>query len=281
MKRRIPATLPIVLLVGLCLPLLVQAQACPSSLGLGLLTPDGSPTTRSIDGAQTSSFLGDLSAGRSYSLDIVSAGSIAESGGGAAATLPVVARQPGAGDCSFSLSERTLTDPKIVVDVAGGPQQMAGRRFSFLAPTSGHYTFFVTNNDFFNLSHDVTARLVETTLFSPRWSTFGGFHTEFGFRNTTNTAINGTLTLFNDDGTVNTTSSFAVPVNGTVFRDTRAVAVVGSDGLNVADDKKGSAQFTHNGPRGAILADSFIVHPGFATGPFVVPGKFETTREVR
>ena len=140
--------------------------------------------------------------------------------------------------------------------------------------------FFPVNSDGAS-SGNFRLRVEETTLFNPRWSTFGGFHTEFGFLNTTNTAMVGTLTLFNNFGAVITTSFLTISVNGTAFRDTRPVAVVGPEGLNVADNQKGSALFTHNGPPGAILADSFIVHPGFPTGPFVVPGKFETARQMR
>lgn len=271
MKSPIHATLAIVLLAGLCLPLQVQAQACPSSIGLRFLTPDGTPTSLNIGGGQTSSFLGDLSAGRSYSLDIVSSSGIA---GGAATTLPVVARQPGGSDCSFPLTERTLTDPKIVVGAVGG-QAMAGRRFTFLAPTSGHYDFFVTNNDFFNLARDFTARLVETTLFSPRWSTFGGFYTSWGIQNTTNAAINVTLRVIpGGSSTPLATATFSVDPGEVVFRDTRPTD------LNLAANQAGNVVLTHNGPPGAIQADAFMVNESGAVVE-AIPAKFDPARQQR
>ncbi len=171
-------------------------------------------------------------------------------------------------------------DVDFFVQCQTGPSTVTTRNTTAIAPIIRHNGMRVslagTGADLLVrvsgfLGQVLSMQLSETTLFDPRWSTFGGFHTEFGFRNTTNATINGTLTLLNDDGTVNTTSSFAIPANGTVFRDTRAAALIGPTGLEVPNDSKGSAQFTHDGPPAAVVADAFIVHPGFPSGPFVVP----------
>src|SRR5664280_45674 len=46
-----------------------------------------------------------------------------------------------------------------------------------------------------NLAHNYHMRVVDTTLYNARWSTVVGFSTHYGFLNTTQSAISGTLTL--------------------------------------------------------------------------------------
>ena len=108
--------------------------------------------------------------------------------------------------------------------------------------------------------------IVETTLFSPRWSTFGGFETSWGFQNTSNATITATLTVLRNDGSVEATTSFTIPPRGVAFQGTRP-----SD-LNIADNRAGTAVLTHNGPPGGIQADGFMVSPDGLTG---FPVKFE------
>lgn len=140
---------------------------------------------------------------------------------------------------------------------------------------------FINNADreiFFRFSNGTgtggsfRVRLVETTMFSPRWSTFGGFFTSWGFHNTTNATIMGTLRVINSAGTEVANVTFDIPPGQVVFRDTRAT------NLNLAANQAGNAIFTHNGPPGAIQADAFFLN---ADATVVVPGKFETARQQR
>lgn len=106
----------------------------------------------------------------------------------------------------------------------------------------------------------------DTTLVSPRWSTFAGFFTSYGFLNTTLETIDGTLTLVDGSGAVVATQNFTIPPGKVRFTDTIQMGVAASNA--------GLAAFSHDGPVGGIIADGFIQN--FSVSPPVIqPVKFE------
>ena len=107
-----------------------------------------------------------------------------------------------------------------------------------------------------NLAHNYHMRLVDTTLYNARWSTVVGFSTHYGFLNTTQSAISGTLTLTESGGTQHVVS-FTIPAGGVAFK----VISAGGDaspGLQLAPNLAGSATFTFVGPAGAIKPDGYF-----------------------
>jgi hypothetical protein len=112
-------------------------------------------------------------------------------------------------------------------------------------------------------------RVVDTTLFSPRWSTLGGFFTSWAFQNTTDASCSVTLRVLGATPAV-PPATFAVAGESVVFRDSRP-----SD-LNVPASQRGNVIATHNCPPGAIQADAFIIN---ATGTVINPAKFESVHQ--
>lgn len=128
----------------------------------------------------------------------------------------------------------------------------AGEQMSlFNSDTGTGYSYFI--------------RLVDTTLHNPRWSTFSGYTTQYGFLNNSNQDISGTLTVRDITGPVHTLS-FTVPAGKTVFK------IIGPNApadIIVPAQHSGSSSFAFVGPPGAITADSYFV--GSAG---VIPGLF-------
>ncbi len=117
-----------------------------------------------------------------------------------------------------------------------------------------------------SLAHDYHMRLVDTTLYNSRWSTVVGFSTHYGFLNTTETAISGTLTLTESGGTQHAVS-FTVPAGGEVFE----VISSGGDaspGLQLPPNLAGSASFAFVGSAGSIKADGYF--QAVQNGVFVI-----------
>lgn len=116
---------------------------------------------------------------------------------------------------------------------------------------------------------EYTIQVFDTTLLSPRWSTFGGFFTSWGFQNNTDRIITGTLTVITNAGTTVATASVTIPAGQVVFRDTRPTD------LNVAAQQAGNVIFSHNGLEGELSADGFMLT---VAADVVVPVKFQTPR---
>lgn len=160
-----------------------------------------------------------------------------------------------------------FTEPNGINQAVG-----AGRRS--LTVASETEVFFSVNPNSMNPG-SLRIRIEETTLFSPRWSTFGGFYTTWGFQNTTNTDLSVTLRVFTaGNPSPIATSTFAVNANTVVFRDTRPTD------LDLAAGQAGSVVVTHNGPPGAILMDGFMTNEN-GTVFVTVPVKSETARQMR
>jgi hypothetical protein len=155
-------------------------------------------------------------------------------------------------------TDTTIVDPKI---------ETTANRVSFTKATGG-----ISNRVWIQIANSsasafpYTFTVSDTTLFSPRWSTFSGFTTFYGFTNTTSAALSTTLTLTNIAGTVVATSTQSIPAGQVVYINTTQ--------LGVAANNAGMATLSHSGPPGAILADAilgnFTVSP-----PTTIVGKFE------
>lgn len=109
-------------------------------------------------------------------------------------------------------------------------------------------------------------RLVDTTLFNPRWSTYSGFATQWGFNNNSNSSISGTLTIYDSNGSVLKTKNVSLPAGRVTFYSS------GPSDLNLPNNKAGTAMFAYIGPPGAIQADAYFLN---ASGSVIVPSKFE------
>jgi hypothetical protein len=140
----------------------------------------------------------------------------------------------------------------------------SGQRLSFTAQVSGLYILSITNTQ---AAGAYSYRVTDTTLFNPRWSTFSGYDTCWGFVNMSDMTITGTLYIFNSSNQMVAAAPVSVQPNGQVFRNSSA-----SD-LNLPRNNSGRAIFAHNGPPSSIVADSYMVN-GNAT--VVTYTKFES-----
>jgi len=138
----------------------------------------------------------------------------------------------------------------------------AGRRVSFTAQSPGLYSIPVAN---FGGSGGYSFRAVDTTLFNPRWTTFGGYDAQWGFLNVSDTPVTGILMVLDPNGNAVSAVQFSIPAGGRVVRSS------GSSDINLPRNMSGSAMFSHNGPPNSILADAFLI-----SASVTLPVKFET-----
>jgi len=130
---------------------------------------------------------------------------------------------------------------------------------------NGFISIVVQNTD--TNPHTYSFSVTDTTMYSPRWSTWSGFYTSYGLTNTTNGAIAVNLKFVTTSGSTAATFSSTIAAGQNVFVDTRV--------LSVGANQAGQAILMHNGPPGAILADGFIQNPNTGT---IQPVKFDTVR---
>ena len=140
----------------------------------------------------------------------------------------------------------------------------AGQRFSFVEPVSGLNMASITNNQ---AAGAYSYRVTDTSMFNPRWSTWSGYDTSWGFTNMSDMTITGTLYVLNTNNQVLSAASITLAPNGQVFRGS------GTTDLNLARNNSGSVIFAHNGPPSSILADSYMVN---STGTVITYTKFES-----
>jgi len=138
-----------------------------------------------------------------------------------------------------------------------------GERFSFVASSSGLYLMTMSNS---GGTGGYSFRVVDTTLFNPRWSTWTGYDSQWGFMNLSDMDIPGTLSVYDLTGKLLKTVSMTIPAGAIVQRFT------GSSDLKLPRNTSGYAIFTHTGPPGALLADAYMLN-GDAT--VVIAAKFE------
>ena len=221
--------------------------------------PDGRVTESFIGGASTRWFGASLKIGDSYSVEFKNT---------TGDNTPPGALTVYSGDDGCSGTSTLVGRDTAGIDPDGGT---ATRRGSFTA--AGTATFFRAQLDnplaapaSFSFSWS------DTTMFSPAWSDNGGFDTFYSFLNTTGATVNGTLKLFDTDGTVLSSVNLSIPAGQTSATNTAA--------MGVARNHTGTARFTHDGPPGAVVAEAAIAN--FALSPaYVQPAKFQAVREAK
>jgi hypothetical protein len=164
-----------------------------------------------------------------------------------------------AADCTTTLSVSDIwnIDPEMIGYFSD--------RISWIQ--AGTHNSFLTIRNVSPNSYTYNIRIVDTTLRSPRWSTYSGFVTQFGLLNTTRSDISGTLTLnvFEDGSTVSV--PVTIPAGKQLFE-----TVPVSSGLTVIPpNRSGNASFAFVGPPGAITADAYFIN---SNATVVVPGSF-------
>lgn len=163
------------------------------------------------------------------------------------------------GSTTLSWSSTQKYAPAITNGLYG-----TGQRVSLVQPVAGITIVAITNTQ---AAGAYSYRITDTTLFNPRWSTYSGYDTQWGFTNTSDMAISGTLSIYDSNNRLIKTTQFTVPAAGQVFR------MSNTSDLNLPRENVGSAVFAYNGPPRAILADAYMLN-GNAT--LVVYAKFET-----
>jgi uncharacterized repeat protein (TIGR01451 family) len=222
------------------------------------LLPDGRSVARSLANGGTAWYLASLREGSSYSV---------EAANPLGTGVPTVTVFSGADACSGASS--------VVVLNTTGTDARAGAssRSSFTATgPDTRYRIRVVNSTGSTLSYSM--QVGETALFSPAWSTGGTSETYYSFQNTTNATVTGTLTLRDSAGLVLDTQFLSIAAGQAGATNTSAGA------MNVPRNRTGTAEFSHNGPPGAINAHASIA--SFASvPPYVQVIRFQAVREMR
>jgi hypothetical protein len=163
------------------------------------------------------------------------------------------------GTTSLSWTSTQKYSPTISRDVYGN-----GQRLSLTQPASGLDIIAITNTQ---AAGGYSYRITDTTMFNPRWSTYSGYDTQWGFTNMSDMTVTGTLSIYNMSNQLLRSVSVTIPAGGQVFR----LSIAGD--INLPRENAGSAIFSHNGPPHAILGDTYMLN-GNAT--LVVYSKFES-----
>jgi len=227
-------------------------------VGEPVIVPDGRAATTTIGPNATARFAAALRAKNSYSLEFINL-----TGTTAPGTVTVFS-----GDDGCSLTSTQAVRDTTGIDPQSGP---GGARVSFGA--GGTATLFrarLVNGTVFSIP--LSLSLAETTMYSALWSTWVNYDTYYTFQNTTSALITGTLNLLDARGAVIMSKTLAIPAGQTVSLNTLT--------MGVGRNRTGTAQFTHDGPPGAVTAEANIAD--FTTTPaYQQPVKFEAVREAR
>ena len=207
-----------------------------------------------ISAGATNYYWEGFTAGHSYSAEVWDPFSDTMSMGTSMATLSLLL----ACAAGPAYTNTAAMDPNLLEGFTG--------RISWIMATTGHdYQISLKNNDATN-GHQYLFRITDTTLFSPRWSTWSGFLTQWTFSNVTKSDISGVFTIFNSAGTA------IKVVNVTVSAGkVKSYSSVPGD-LNLPANTSGSVMFAFVGPPGAIQADAAIMN---STVTVLAPVKFE------
>lgn len=251
--KRIVNVLCLLSLLASCLSVLAHAEGTVCGLET-VLVPDGRLVQSTIPGSTTFWFLASLAAGHTYSVEIKS--TTAQWG-----VSPGTATFFDPSDGCSGTSSLTTTDTH-----SDDPQEpTTAIRVSFTAPIVGFYRVQLVNSSGSAVAYSIA--VTDTTLFSPRWSSFSGFITQYGALNNSNAAISCTLSVIDSAGGSPSPLTFSVPAN------TQLLKVVGTHGdVVVPANHFGYAYLGCLGPPGAISTDGYFIN-GSAT--VIVPAKFE------
>ncbi len=164
----------------------------------------------------------------------------------------------------FGPSSLSLTSTQAYSPVLSRSKYGTGQRVSFIAGSSGLNIVSISNAQ---AAGPYSYRFTDTTLFNPRWSTWSGYDSTWGFTNMSDMAVAGTLYVFNASNQLLASVPVSLPANGQVFRSS------GSSDMNLPRNNSGSVIFAHNGPPSSIIADSYMVN---SAGTMIVYTKFES-----
>lgn len=237
---------------------------CAASAKAGITNCNTSPGLESDGRAVVNDFVGTSSTnyyfihvlvGHSYTVEVTNHFT-------AFGTILALGLVDGAcGATTQAFTNTTSFDPNL-----GGTN---GARISFVAAATGALNATVANSSTSTgVTYDI--RMADTTLHNPRWSTFGTFITQYGFRNTTPTAISATLTVTTtlSAGTAPApqTITFSVPAGSEIFK---VVSPTGD--VAIAANNAGFADLVFVGPPGAIIADAYFIN---SSATVIVPNSF-------
>ena len=220
----------------------VTVASCSGGTVAGSLIADGRAVTgQLLPGGN--SYAATVMPNRSYAAEIdVPAGA---SGPTAASPLLFITQGDGltplsapaldAADCSAAVSDR-LTFFPTGSDLARGP-------------------LFIHALDLAASGYPIRMRLVETTLFCPRWSV-NGYTALIDLQNTTECQVTGEVVLQNSSGSAVATFPFSLAGHNA------AQLVIPSN----LSPNVGSALLTHDGAPGAISAAIYMAQPPGASG---------------
>jgi len=208
--------------------------------------------------ASTGWYQFNVVAGRSYSVEVRD--DVEDDN----ADLNTVTLTTGCG-ASVTVNDTTQLDPVLAAN---------SFRSSFTASATGPIEISVPNGNA-GAGHYVAVSVSDTTVFNPRWSTFSGFVTQYGFQNTSSGSITGTLTVTSVLGSAvaPVTISFSVPANSEVFK---IVGAANTSDVVIPASHAGYAVFTHNGPPGGLVTDAYFINP---SATVIVPAVFTSVRE--
>ncbi len=164
--------------------------------------------------------------------------------------------------------------PSVTVTTNAEPiLSVNGFRESFTAAASGTYSIVVSNSNG-AAGRYIAVSVSDTTMYNVRWSTFGGFVTQWGFQNTTNQPISVKFSVTASAGGAFSGSNgpFVIPANSQVFR---AIGTSGQD-INTVNPYAGFMVESNDGPPGGLLVDAFFVN-----GSVIVPAVFQPVRSLQ
>jgi len=231
------------------------------------VVPDGRLSTfaYSVAASSANAHFFRLTAGHSYSAEVSM-----PFDGFSTAPLQVFVNETGGGDCSLSNSGVTVNDATGI-----DPNPDLGNanvtRLTFTALSSTDLGYVVVNNTDASFSHSYQITISETTMFSPSWSSFTPFFTQWGLQNTTSATINAVLTVSDTFGGGPYTKNVAIASGATAFIVSTGTFVGGP----IPTNHGGGATLTHDGPPGAIIANCYILN---TSGTVVFPVEFQATR---
>src|SRR5260370_15190988 len=136
------------------------------------------------------------------------------------------------------------------------PKLVYGTRISVPSPATDTISIAVLNGA--TLGHYISVSVSETTIYSPAWSAYASFYTQFLIQNTTSQSIDYNLALTATTGGTQT-YAWAGTLSGTPAAAS-SLSVLKSSGtptpaivfLNVTQQTGGYATLTHDGPPAAI-----------------------------
>jgi len=232
------------------------------------VVPDGriSSSYYSVAASSANANFFSLTAGRSYSVEVsmpFDAYSIQP--------LQVFVNEIPGGTCILSNSGVTVNNA-TAVDPNPGTGSSNVTRLTFTALISTDFGYVVVNNTDASNTHYYNVTVSETTMFSPSWSTFTPFLTQWGLQNTTGSTINAVLTVTDTFGGGPYKKTVAIAPSATVFVRTGDSFVGGP----IPANHGGGAILTHDGPPGAIVANCYILN---TSGTVIFPVEFRGVRE--